>query len=294
MRMIVNKEKLLQSFKKLPKPHRTGLAIASAFLGGLVLLPSEPVEASRHQESLILDAGVRYPVDLSVTDTPEVLAAAEDETGWEVFRVGSGDTLAKVFKRAGLSARDVYNVTNAGELAKTLVTLLPGDQLYLKSDENGNFAGLRYALSAKDTLVIKPEGEKNDLVADLDTKDVETRYNFAQGEIESSFWKAGVDAGLTDNQIMHLAGIFGWDIDFAIELRRGDTFNIVYEEQFIDGEFVGYGDIVAAEFVNQSEQFRAIQYTDGKYYTPEGRSMRKSFLRAPINFKYVSSNFFRN
>ncbi|MCP4378561.1 MAG: peptidoglycan DD-metalloendopeptidase family protein, partial [bacterium] len=66
---------------------------------------------------------------------------------------------------------------------------------------------------------------------------------------------------------------------------------VIFEERYIDGEFVGYGDIVAAEFVNQGEQFQAIQHEDGNYYTPEGRSMRKSFLRAPINFKYVSSNF---
>ena len=155
---------------------------------------------------------------------------------------------------------------------------------------DNQFFGLRYALSATDTLFITPEADGS-LTSTIDTKPVEVRYNFAQGEINSSFWNAGVAAGLTDNQIMHLAGIFGWDIDFAMEIRSGDTFNVIFEERYIDGEFVGYGDIVAAEFVNQGEQFQAIQHEDGNYYTPEGRSMRKSFLRAPINFKYVSSNF---
>ena len=281
---------VLKTFKSLPKPHRTGLVIASFLLGGLILLPSEPVEASRHQESLILDAGVRYPVALSVIETPEIYVE-EDEGSWETFQVGSGDTLAKIFKRAGFSARDTYDVTQAGELAKTLVTLIPGDELQLRAGEDGSFDGLRYAISYKEALLIKRNAEDDGLTAQLEAKEIETRYSFAQGEIDSSFWNAGVDAGLTDNQIMHLAGIFGWDIDFAMGIRQGDLFNIVYEENYIDGEFVGYGDIVAAEFVNQGERFVAIQHDDGNYYTPEGRSMRKSFLRAPINFKYVSSNF---
>lgn len=289
MRIILKKSAVVKTLKTLPKPHRTGLAAASAFLCALVLFPSDPVEASRHQEGLVLDAGVRYPLELSLNDSPEVLLQDED-TDWQRYEVRSGDTLAKIFKRAGLTGRDVYNVTQAGELAKTLVTLLPGDELYLRGNPEGGFGELKYQLSATDTLFVRTD-DTGALVSEVETKAVDIRYNFAQGEIESSFWNAGVVAGLTDNQIMHLAGIFGWDIDFAMEIRRGDTFNVVYEEHYIDGEFVGFGDIVAAEFVNHGEQFAAIQHSDGNYYTPEGRSMRKSFLKAPVNFKYVSSNF---
>ncbi|MBD3586191.1 peptidoglycan DD-metalloendopeptidase family protein [Salinimonas sp. HHU 13199] len=290
MRMKLKDNVVYKTLRNLPRPHRTGLILGSLFLGSLILLPSEPVEASRHQDATVLDAGVRYPIELSVSDSPDI-NFSEDDTGWHLYQVGSGDTLAKIFKRAGFSARDTYNVTQAGELAKTLVTLVPGDKLHLKADSTGAFAGLRYAISPKDTLVIRATDANGKMQADLESKEVETRYNFAQGNIDTSFWKAAVTAGLSNNQIMNLAGIFGWDIDFAMELRHGDTFSIVFEEQYIDGEFVGYGDIVAAEFVNQGETFTAIQHTDGNYYTPEGRSMRKSFLRAPINFKYVSSNF---
>ena len=273
----------------MPRPHRIGLVTASAFVGLLILLPSEKVEASRHTESLILETGKRYPLSMTLTQS-DVLIEQDDEPQWQTYTVKSGDTLAKIFKRAGLSPKDTYAVSHAGEQAKTLVTLLPGDKLDLNVIDN-QFAGLRYALSPTDTLYIEPEEDSDELLSHIDSKPVEVRHNFAQGEITSSFWNAGVAAGLTDNQIMHLAGIFGWDIDFAMEIRGGDTFNVVYEERYIDGEFVGYGDIVAAEFVNQGEKFAAIQHEDGNYYTPEGRSMRKSFLRAPINFKYVSSNF---
>ncbi|MEW9797126.1 OapA family protein [Alteromonas sp. CYL-A6] len=291
--MRMHFDNLVATLKRLPNPHKAGLAVASVVVGGLLLLPSEPVEASRHAEAMELDTGVRYPLDIAV-NSADTLLLLEDDSQWQTYKVRSGDTLAKIFKRAGFSARDVYDVTHSGEMAKTLVTLLPGDELSFRTGENGEFAGLRYKLSPTETLHIKPANDDaadKPLVADIETRDVEIRYNFAQGEIDSSFWNAAIDAGMTSNQIMSLAGIFGWDIDFAMEIRRGDTFNVIFEEQYIDGEFVGYGDIVAAEFVNQGEQFRAIRHEDGRYYTPEGRSMRKSFLRAPINFKYVSSNF---
>lgn len=289
MRKIYRPQLLTDLFKQMPRPHRIGLVAASAFVGLLILLPSEKVEASRHTESLILETGKRYPLSMTITQS-DVLIEQDDEPQWQTYTVKSGDTLAKIFKRAGLSPKDTYAVSHAGEQAKTLVTLLPGDKLDLNVIDN-QFAGLRYALSPTDTLYIEPQEDSDELLSHIDSKPVEVRHNFAQGEITSSFWNAGVAAGLTDNQIMHLAGIFGWDIDFAMEIRGGDTFNVVYEERYIDGEFVGYGDIVAAEFVNQGEKFAAIQHADGNYYTPEGRSMRKSFLRAPINFKYVSSNF---
>ncbi|MGB0213927.1 MAG: OapA family protein [Alteromonas oceani] len=289
MRKIYKPQLLTDLFKQMPRPHRIGLVAASAFVGLLILLPSEKVEASRHTESLILETGKRYPLSMTLTQS-DVLIEQDDEPQWQTYTVKSGDTLAKIFKRAGLSPKDTYAVSHAGEQAKTLVTLLPDDKLDLNVIDN-QFAGLRYALSPTDTLYIEPQEDSDELLSRIDSKPVEVRHNFAQGEITSSFWNAGVAAGLTDNQIMHLAGIFGWDIDFAMEIRGGDTFNVVYEERYIDGEFVGYGDIVAAEFINQGEKFAAIQHEDGNYYTPEGRSMRKSFLRAPINFKYVSSNF---
>ena len=289
MRKIYTPQLLTDLFKQMPRPHRIGLVAASAFVGLLILLPSEKVEASRHTESLILETGKRYPLSMTLTQS-DVIIEQDDEPQWQTYTVKSGDTLAKIFKRAGLSPKDTYAVSHAGEQAKTLVTLLSGDKLDLNVIDN-QFAGLRYALSPTDTLYIEPQEDSDELLSRIDSKPVEVRHNFAQGEITSSFWNAGVAAGLTDNQIMHLAGIFGWDIDFAMEIRGGDTFNVVYEERYIDGEFVGYGDIVAAEFINQGEKFAAIQHEDGNYYTPEGRSMRKSFLRAPINFKYVSSNF---
>jgi murein DD-endopeptidase MepM/ murein hydrolase activator NlpD len=94
---------------------------------------------------------------------------------------------------------------------------------------------------------------------------------------------------------MELANIFGWDIDFALDIRKGDRFTVLYEEMYVDGEDIGNGTILAAEFVNQGKRYHAVRYTDagGKtdYYSLDGKSMRKAFLRTPVEFSRISSGF---
>jgi len=106
---------------------------------------------------------------------------------------------------------------------------------------------------------------------------------------------AGKEAGLSDNLVMQLANIFGWDIDFVLDIRKGDRFTLIYEKRYAGTKFLGTGKIVAAEFINQGKRFRALAYTDNKgntnYFTPDGYSMRKAFLRTPLKFLYISSGF---
>ncbi|POF60579.1 peptidase M23, partial [Vibrio vulnificus] len=118
------------------------------------------------------------------------------------------------------------------------------------------------------------------------------QYAYAEASITSNFWNAAISAGLTANQIMELAGIFGWDIDFAQDIRERDSFRVLYQEQVVEGEVIGRGRIIAAIFRNQGDTFTAI-YDDktGNYYDENGRAMKKAFLRAPIDFRRVSSNF---
>ena len=290
------KTNLINSLHALPKPHKVAASVTAAACALMLMFPSEPVVASKHSEAFLLEAGKRYEIEFPELLAQPIFDAQTDvTTDWVSHTVRSGDTLAKIFKRAGLSPRDTHNVSRAGELAKMLISIMPGESISILLSQEGEFSALRYPYSTTETLFI--EAQQSDQTGDrtlnsrVERKEVDIRHNFAQGLIESNFWNAGVAAGLSDNQIMQLAGIFGWDIDFASEIRAGDSFNIVFEERFIDGEFVGYGDIVAAEFTNQDDHFNAIRYTDGEYYTAEGRSMRKSFLRAPVHFTRVSSNF---
>ncbi|GGO69096.1 OapA family protein [Bowmanella pacifica] len=276
-----------QTLKQLPKPHKWMIAGLSLVAFLAFVLPSEPATASRQTEELEL--GKRYPLQLSVDELP-AQQISENRFQWKKFKVERGDNLAKIFSRAGLSPQDTYKVSNAGKDAKALLKMMPGDILRLAIDDQGQFQALSYNISATETLYIQPD-DQGLLASGIESKDVDVRLGYASGAIKSSFWNAGIAAGMSEAQIMSLANIFGWDIDFALELREGDSFNLVFEEEFIDGEFIGYGKILAAEFSNQGEVYQAVRYEDGNYYTPEGRSMRKSFLRAPVNFKYISSNF---
>lgn len=278
------------TIKHLPKAHRIGLFSIILLLLIILLWPVDEVAASRSAPSVSLELGMKYDV-LIPQFAFDNLAPTDEEQGndYVAYTVKSGDTLAQIFNNLSLSPQTTYKVSRAGPEAKKLTTLKPGDVVFIKINDTAQLVSLKLELSKTDTLVIK--AKDNDFESTITTKSVETVLRFAQGVINSNFWNAGAKAGLSDLQIMELAGIFGWDIDFAQEIRAGDTFNMVYEAQYVDGEFIGTGVIAAAEFVNQGDTFTAIRYTDNQYYTPEGNSMRKSFLRAPINFKYVSSSF---
>ncbi|MFT6896265.1 MAG: murein DD-endopeptidase MepM/ murein hydrolase activator NlpD [Paraglaciecola sp.] len=278
------------TFKQLPRPHKWLVSTIALLVVVLALFPSDRASATRNSDAALLEIGKRYELPININELPLDDTALADGPEWKVFQVRSGDTLAKIFQRAGLSHRDTYNVSSAGVLAKKLLMIKPGELVSVQLDEAGAFVTLAYGLNPTDTLVIKKLAN-GELLSKVDHKEVDTRLNYAQGTINSSFWNAGVKAHLSENQIMSLAAIFGWDIDFALELRRGDNFNVVFEEKYIDGEFAEHGNIVSAQFTNNGNTFTAIRYTDGKFYTPEGRSMRKSFLRAPVSFKYISSNF---
>ncbi|AWB65822.1 peptidase M23 [Saccharobesus litoralis] len=203
--------------------------------------------------------------------------------------VKKNDSLAKIFERHKIPAKTLLEVSKNNTAKQIIKQLKPGDEIIITFDNNNELAELAYAESAIDTLIVTATetGFKGRKL----TKQVETSEAFSFASISSSFWNAGVDAGLTETQIMNLANIFGWDIDFALDIRKDDSFNVVFEKRYVDGEYIGPGEILAAEFINQNQSYAAVLHSDGNYYTPEGRSMRKAFLRAPVNFKYISSSF---
>ena len=283
-----------KTLNKLPKQHKWVLSVAASMVLILAFLPSEPAVASRHTATTTLEPGKRYELPVNFDnfsiEQPDTL---NEKVVRQAFNVRKGDNLAKIFQRAGLTPQETYKFSRVGKDAKKLLKMMPGQSISLEIAADGSLTSLAYSYSPTESLIITL-GNDAKLSSKIENKSVDVSLNYAQGEINSSFWNAGRGANLSDNQIMNLAGIFGWDIDFALELRQGDRFSVLFEEKYIDGSFVEYGDIVAAEFVNQGESYTAIRYADGNYYTPEGRSMRKSFLRAPVSFKYISSSFKKN
>jgi murein DD-endopeptidase MepM/ murein hydrolase activator NlpD len=177
-----------------------------------------------------------------------------------------------------------------GDYSKLLKKINVGDVFHIGQNAAGELAVLTYPLSKTETLYVKLIDDGS-YQSSKETKTVEIRETIAHGVIKSNFWNAGIESGLNDAQIINLANIFGWDIDFALDIREGDSFHVVFENRYVDGDHIGTGKILAAEFINKDDPFQAIRFTDGEYYSPDGRSMRKAFLRAPVNFRYISSNF---
>ncbi|WP_394228705.1 peptidoglycan DD-metalloendopeptidase family protein [Pseudoalteromonas spongiae] len=283
--------------QKLPKKHKLLLAGVVTFISALVLLPSEKASASRHTNHDALEIGKRYELAIEVEKLEQEAVTAKAEEvlpevtlNFKEFKVKKGDNLAKIFKRAGFSASTLHKIVNANKLNKQLTKIHPGDSLFFAANENNDLIQLNYQISRTETLVVKLNDDQT-ISSSLDKKAIEKRTDYASGTIDSSFWNAGLSAGLNEKQIISFANIFGWDIDFANDLRKGDSFTLIYENHYVDGEFIGTGKILAAEFVNQGESYAAVRHTDDNFYTPEGRSLRKAFLRAPVNFRYISSNF---
>ncbi|PKG81569.1 peptidase M24 [Colwellia sp. 75C3] len=250
-------------------------------------LPSLAKNQSTQQDGSLTSGKLQRKV--KIQDTKEELA----NLSWQTVKVRNGDSLALILKRLGFTAQTTYAVSTAkGKDSQLLKRLNVGDQLRIASNDTQQLAALEYPLSKTDTLFINLVGDSYQ--SHRESKEVEIRESFSYGTITSSFWNAGASAGLNDSQIINFANMFGWDIDFALDIREGDSFHVTFEKKYVEGEYIGTGDILAAEITNQGEVFQAIRFTDGEYYSPDGRSMRKAFLRAPVNFKYISSSFKRN
>lgn len=219
----------------------------------------------------------------------ESLAPPEE---WENFTVKKGQSLDGIFRQLGFSASTLHAIMSLNEDTSQLKKIQPGDLFEFQRFEDKTFKRMRYAIDEARYLIVDHDGQQAQ--ASTETRDLITEITETSGTIDSSLFLAGKKAGLSDKMVMKLANLFGWDIDFVLDIREGDTFYLIYEKVYRDGSFLRDGDIVGATFINQDEKFQGIRFNiDGKsqYFAPDGRNMRKAFLRAPLNFSYISSNF---
>ncbi len=272
-----------------------GCLLASALA---VILATKDAEAIREVNSAPIpqqNITLTLPNSASNAVKPQATKQEPDYQS-KTITISSGDTLSAIFKQEGFSANELYNIMQLGKLTAPLKNIRPGQSLEFRFDDNNKLSGLSYKMDVTHTLQVNSNAEE--FYAEEIIRTPELRITHAKATINSSLYLAGKDAGLTDNLIMELAGIFGWDIDFSLDIRQGDNFTVMYEEKFLDGEKIGYGDIVAAKFINQGRIVEAVRYTnekgDSQYFTPDGKSMRKEFLRSPVDFRRISSRFTRS
>jgi murein DD-endopeptidase MepM/ murein hydrolase activator NlpD len=210
------------------------------------------------------------------------------------FIVRRHDTLERIFRRLKLSLADLAAILSLPGARQALNQIRPGEKVTVVH-EDGTVHALNRRIS--ETEILSVTRANNGFAAEVITTPIETRAAHASGTIETSLFVAARAAGVSPETIMQLANdIFGWEIDFALDIRPGDRFHLVYEKKYRDGMYLGDARILSAEFINAGERHRAIHFAsaDGKidsYFTPDGRSMRRQFLRAPLDFRRVSSNF---
>lgn len=272
---------------------KTNLKAAAAIVFAItVLIAAMPAE-ERPAETV--------PVSLSIEPEPRAAPAPApepviDETPWLEVTVRPADSLSRIFDRVGLPPADLQRLMTAGPGTKALKRILPGRVLSIQKNDEGKLEGLRYATSALKTLVA--ERTQQGFEVYVETIEPQMITTFKNGRITEglpSLYHAGKHAGLTDNLIMQLAQIFQWDVSFALDLRQGDTFGVLFEEAYVEGEKIKDGKILAAHFSNAGRNYTAVAYVDSSgrrdFYAPDGKSMRKAFIRDPVHFSHVSSNF---
>jgi murein DD-endopeptidase MepM/ murein hydrolase activator NlpD len=275
----------------------------------LVLLGINPeqAEATRHLPLQItgIDAyegddsptqtGIPEPVDgeaaFTTGEIPDSTVTGSEE--WHAIEIKSGDNLADIFSREGIPPQQLHKILDLGGAAHNLTKIYPGQTLRLLTDSESGLIKLDYQIDKLNLLEVRRTG--NDFEISTTYHTPERHITNASGFINSSLFLAAQKAGLSDNMTMELASIFGWDIDFALDIRKGDKFVVLYDELYLEGEKVGEGHILAATFINQGRTYQAVRYTDKsgatEYYSPDGKNMRKAFLRTPVEYTRISSGF---
>ena len=225
------------------------------------------------------------------SDVPLVLAP-QPEYQKLTLTIRKGDTLDQLFRKNQLDIGELMSIGKLDEAGKRLRKIKPGDVFEITHDK-GKLVSMYSALNLTSALEID-RGDSG-FTAKIVERPIEKHKRFAYGHIENSLFESAANAGISDKTIMNIAGIFAWDIDFVLDIRRDDSFCVEWEEVWQDGKFVTDGDIIAAEFNNNGRTYRAVRFVDDSghsdYYTPDGHSVRKAFIRAPVDFSRISSNF---
>ena len=263
-------------------------AIVPGFAQAMREVPAEQRQTLELALPLPSPAADAAPADLASS-----LYVNNARQQWTTATVQPGQSLGDLFDAHGLPAQDLHRLLAHPGAREALTRIHPGDQFAFEIPKPGKLRSLQFDRDETTRVVLTLDGDK---VSEREIhRDVQRRVKLAAGTIEQSLFGAGAEAGMTDAVILELAKVFGYDIDFAQDLRRGDHFSVVYDEVYRDGERLRGGEVLAATFVNQGRRYHAFRYefADGRsgYYDADGRPMKKSFLRMPIEFARISSRF---
>ena len=250
-------------------------------------VPTTPLIRSNH----LNQQGILKNKTLSLSKSKNKIILEEDK--WQELIVQSGDNISKIFSRLNINQTILSKILQASPTSKNLYNIHPGQKIFFLFTPENKLKEVKLNLSNKKTLHIRAIDDNYKYF--YSEKHLTKKLSYSSGKIRASLFTSAQNAGLNDKLIMQLAGIFGWDIDFALDIRPNDSFRILYEEEYLGKTKIDTGNIIAAEFINQGKIYSAIRFTDDKgitgYYSPNGYSMQKAFLRTPVNFTRISSHF---
>ncbi|MDA9610909.1 peptidoglycan DD-metalloendopeptidase family protein [Gammaproteobacteria bacterium] len=209
---------------------------------------------------------------------------------YRIHEVMDGENLSIIFEEFKVPLNTAYRIFRLDK-NNLLSKIKPGDEMkftYLGED----ITGIEIIKDSINSILI----EITDKISIKKiSKDVELIQSFKSGVIKTSFYEAALEAEIPDSIIMDFAYIFGWDVDFIFDIREGDSFNVIYETPYSEGEKVKNGDIILAKFVNRGKIYSANRFflneNDKEFFDDNGNNLQKAFLRAPLDFAYISSHF---
>ena len=297
-----------------PKAHIIAASGVAALLSlALLVFPSREVEAKRTDLSFGTDLSSQaeqdtpaltdaLPSTASDSKSPFANSTAENtkqaeaqppiNPGEKIITVVSGDTLSTIFEKAGIPANLLHNLLEEKKVRR-FIHLKVGQVLHFKLNDQGDLQHLHSKLNALESISLSKTETGYDFKHEK-TKP-ELREAYAHGVINSSLFVSAKRAGLSHDLTMELASIFGYDIDFAMDIRQGDEFEVIYQEKTVNGKAFDTGHILSARFTNQGRTYTAVRYVDKQgnvsYYDAAGNSMRKAFIRTPVDFARISSRF---
>ncbi len=223
-------------------------------------------------------------------------ATSISEFDWKTVAVSPGQTIGGIFEEQGLPAPLLNRLLDATAHEQNLTRIHPGQEFKFLMRAPGELAALQFDADEATRVVLHVEGDE--VREERIKRDIERRVQVAAGRIEGSLFGAADRAGVSDSVVLKMATALGYDIDFAQDIQRGDQFEVVYEELYCEGGKIRDGDVLAARFTNNGKQYFAVRYTgpDGvaEFYDAEGRPLKKSFLRTPLEFTRISSRFTSN
>lgn len=289
-----------------PKRHLLAASgIAALLCLTLLVYPSREVEAKKTFINIELEAQsleeVTEPLEDSESIETQTLTSVASEAKTEAFEykkdltVKSGETLSVLFERAGLGNSLLHSILSSSKEAKRFTQLKVGQTVSFEFDENKQLKTLSSQINTLESIHLEKQADSENFVFRKDVAQTQTREKYAQGSIEGALFAATKKANVPYSLALDMANIFGYDIDFAQDLRKGDTFEILYEEKTLNGQTVGTGNILTARFTNRGKVYTAVRYTDKNgntsYYSADGSSLRKAFIRTPVDFARISSRF---